>query len=261
MKPEINLSEEEAVLKELVHTLLYQGYSLFPSREKPPTGRSPTPFGVLYPERYCAAGTHLNPSMQTACIVKGDPAMRLSVHVRFLQVEKPGEALEREISPRETTVEKLVQARAACYFVSTPASPGALKGRVVMQAFPVEGVEDAFRILVGVENCTAPEESGTPSPETLLKQAFVSTHTILRIREGEFISNQNPGPEWEDAIKECVNERTFPVLIGDANRIMLSSPVILYDHPRLHGDNRGDIFDSIETEEIQSPDLSVKRQG
>jgi hypothetical protein len=199
--------------------------------------------------------------MQTACIVKGDPAMRLSVRVRFLQVEKPGEALEREISPRETTVEKLVQARAACYFVSTPASPGGLKGRVVMQAFPVEGVDNAFRIMVGVENCTVPEDSGPQTQETLLKQAFISTHTILRIREGQFISNQNPGPEWEDAFKECINERTFPVLIGDANLIMLSSPVILYDHPRLHGDSKGDIFDNIDTEENQTQDLSVKREG
>jgi hypothetical protein len=42
---------------------------------------------------------------------------------------------------------------------------------------------------------------------------------------------------------------------------MLSSPVILYDHPRLHGDSKGDIFDNIDTEENQTQDLSVKREG
>jgi len=261
MKPEINPSEEEGVLKELVHTLLYQGYNLFPYGEQTSAVRPPKPFGVLYPERYCPANSHLYYSMQTACIVKGDPAMRLSVRVRFLQIEKPGEAQEREITPREATVEKLLESRAACYFVSTPASPAGLKGRVVMQAFPIEGMDDAFRIVVGVENCTVFDEPGPLTPETLLKQAFVSTHTIIRVRDGRFISNQNPGPEWEEAVKECVNERTFPVLIGDSNNTILSSPVILYDHPRLHGDGRGDLFDNLETEESQTSDWSVTGEG
>ena len=261
MKPETNPSEEEAVLKELVQTLLYQGYALFPIREKQPKNKPPSPFGVLFPERYCTANPHIHSRMQTACIVKGGPAIRLFVRVRFLQMEKPGEAIEREISPMETTIEKLVQARAACYFVSTPSSPIGLKGRVVMQAFPVEGMEDAFRIVVVVENCTVPEETGTPTPDVVLKQAFVSTHTIMRVWEGQFISNQNPGPEWEEAVKGCINDRTFPVLIGDDNRIMLSSPIILYDHPRLNGDTRSDIFDNMETEDSDTPDLLIKGEG
>jgi hypothetical protein len=261
MKPEIELSEDEAILNELVHTLLYQGYSLFPFLEKTPGSRPPTPFGVLYPERYCPQNSPIHHRMQTALVVKGTPAMRLSVRVRFLQIEKPGEAVEREITPREITVEKLVQARATCYFVSTPASPADLKGRVVMQAFPVEGTENAFRIVISVENCTSPEEGPVVTAELVLKHAFVSTHTILRIRDGEFISNQNPAPEWEEAVKECINERTFPVLIGEGNRIMLSSPVILYDHPRLHGDNRSDIFDNLESEETETPGVSLSGES
>src|SRR6185437_13815380 len=256
MNPDTNLSEEEAILNELVHTLLYQGYSLFPFLEKTPGNRPPTPFGVLYPERYCPFNPHMHCRMQTALVVKGTPAMRLSVRVRFLQVEKPGEAVEREISPRETTIEKLLQARAACYFISTPASPADLKGRVLMQAFPIDGTDTAFRIVVGVENGTIPEETAPVTAEIVLKHAFVCTHTILRIRDGEFVSNQNPGPEWEEAVKDCINDRTFPVLIGEDNRIMLSSPVILYDHPRLHGDTRSDIFDNLESEETETPGLS-----
>lgn len=261
MKPEPNLSEDEAILKELVHTLLYQGYSLHPFPEKATANRPMTPFGVLYPERYCALDPQIHHRMQTALVVKGTPAMRLSVRVRFLQVERSGEAVEREISPRETTVDNLVQARATCYFVSTPASPAGLKGRVVMQAFPIEGMQDAFRIVIAVENCTVPEEMAVITPEMVLKQAFVSTHTVLRVWDGEFISNQNPGLDWQEAVKECHNERTFPVLIGEDNRIMLSSPVILYDHPRLHGDGRNDIFDTLEPEERETPGLSLHEEG
>ncbi|HVS95018.1 MAG TPA: hypothetical protein VHE54_00980 [Puia sp.] len=261
MKPETHISDEEAVLNELVHTLLYQGYNLFPYQDRPPASRPPKPFGVLYPERYCAINSLLNHTMQTSCIVKGDPAMELSVRVRFLQVDRPGEGLEREIAPRIATVDKLLQSRAACYFVSTPASPAGLKGRVVMQAFPVENADNAFRIVVTVENCTTPEEPGQLTPETLLKQAFVSTHTIMRVRDGQFVSNQNPGPEWEDAARDCVNERTFPVLIGDSNSVMLSSPVILYDYPRLTGDGRTDLFDKLEAEESEVSDCPVKGNG
>ena len=261
MKPETDLSEGEAILKELVHTLLYQGYSLFPFLEKTTGSKPPTPFGVLYPERLCTHNSHMHYRMQTALVVKGSPAMRLSVRVRFLQVEKAGEAVEREISPRETTVEKLLQARATCYFVSTQAAPSGLKGRVVMQAYPVEGLDSAFRIVIVVENCTLPEEMAVITPEIVLKQSFVSTHTILRISDGEFLSNQNPGPEWVDAIKDCINERTFPVLIGDDNHIMLSSPVILYDHPRLHGATGSDIFDNLESEESETPDLSLRGEA
>ena len=257
MKPDSQLSEDEVILKELVHTLLYQGYSLSTLPEQTSGGRPPTPFGALYPERFCPVGSHMHHRMQTALIVKGTPAMRLSVRVRFLQVERPGEAIEREIFPRETTIEQLVQARATCYFVSAPTSPAELKGRVMMQAFPVEGSNNGFLLVVAIENRTIPEESAPVTAETVLKHAFVSTHTILRIRDGEFVSNQNPGPEWEAAVKECSNERTFPILIGEENRIMLSSPVILYDHPRLHGDGRSDIFDNLESEEGQTPGLSL----
>lgn len=261
MKPDSNLSEDEAILTELVHTLLYQGYSLFPFPEKTSGGRPPTPFGVLYPERFCPVNSHMHHRMQTALVVKGTPAMRLSVRVRFLQIEKPGEAVEREIFARETTIEQLVQARATCYFVSTPTSPAELKGRVVMQAFPVAGSDTGFRLVVAVENLTMPEETAPITAEMVLKQSFVSTHTILLIRDGEFVSNQNPGPEWEAAVKECSNEGTFPILIGEENRIMLSSPVILYDHPRLHGDNRSDIFDNLESEESQTPGLSLSGEA
>ena len=248
-------------MKELVHTVLYQGYSLYPFPEKTPANRHMSPFGVLYPERYCALDPHIHHRMQTALVVKGMAAMRLSVRVRFLQVEKSGEAMEREIFPRETTIEKLMQSRVTCYFVSTPASPAGLKGRVVMQAFPIGGRDDAFRIVIAVENCTQPEETAEITPEMALRQAFVSTHTVLRIRDGEFISSQNPGSDWKEAIKECFNERTFPVLIGEDNRIMLSSPVILYDHPRLYGDNRSDIFDTLEPEERETPGLSLHEEG
>jgi hypothetical protein len=221
------LSNEELLLKHLTQAFLYEGY-----------------VGILYPECCCGVGDFTYSRVQTACILKGDASTRLSVRVRFLQVEKAGEAIEREICPREATIDKLVQSRAVCYFVSTPTTPVGLRGRVVLQAFPIAEHQDAYRVTLTIENCTIIDHLQTLTPETALRMAFVSTHAILGLEEGEFISTQNPPPEWEAAVKECGNERTYPILIGESNRTVLCSPVILYDYPLVSSGLRGDIFET-----------------
>jgi hypothetical protein len=236
------LSNEELLLKDLTHSLLYEGYALYPTRRKLMSG-APAPFGVLYPEAWCEENIFMYSKMQTSCIFTGAARSWLSIRIGFLQVEKGGEAIEREICPRDTMVEKLVQSRAVCYFVSRPASPAGLRGRVIMQAFPVAGPVDAFRIMVLIENCSLVDEPRLLSPEAALKLAFVSTHTILRAEEGEFISCQEPATGWAEAVKTCINRHTWPVLIGEENRVMLSSSIILHDHPRVSA-MRGDIFES-----------------
>jgi hypothetical protein len=222
-----HLSNEELLLKHLTQAFLYEGY-----------------VGILYPENYCDVNVFAYSRVQTACILKGDASTRLSVRVRFMQVEKAGEAVEREICPRETTIDKLVQSRAVCYFVSTPATPAGLRGRVVLQAFPIAEREGAYRVTLTINNCTIIDNPRTLTPEAALRMAFVSTHAVLGLEEGEFISTQNPPPEWEEAVKECGNERTYPILLGESNRTVLCSPVVLYDHPVVSNGLRGDIFET-----------------
>jgi hypothetical protein len=68
-------------------------------------------------------------------------------------------------------------------------------------------------------------------------QTFRGTHTILRTRRGRFISAREP-----DAA-DCENVRTWPVLVGDDDDAVLSSPIILDDHPRIAPERPGDLFD------------------
>src|SRR5262249_55058990 len=54
------------------------------------------------------------------------------------------------------------------------------------------------------------------------------------------------------AIADCQNTGTWPVLAGpaDCRDLMLSSPVILYDHPEIAAESPGDLFDATEIDEI-----------
>jgi hypothetical protein len=61
------------------------------------------------------------------------------------------------------------------------------------------------------------------------------THAILRTRRGRFISAREP------EAADCENVRTWPVLVDD--RTVLSSPIILDDHPEIAPESPGDLFD------------------
>ena len=60
-------------------------------------------------------------------------------------------------------------------------------------------------------------------------------------------------PEWAAGeVGRCVNTATWPVLAGppDCTELMLSSPVILYDHAEIAAESAGQLFDSTEIDEI-----------
>src|SRR4051812_29544661 len=50
----------------------------------------------------------------------------------------------------------------------------------------------------------------------------------------------------------CRNVGTWPVLIGAEGQsdMMLSSPIILYDHPQVAAESQGDFFDGTEIDEM-----------
>ena len=64
----------------------------------------------------------------------------------------------------------------------------------------------------------------------------------------------DPPAEYGAAAKACKNIGCWPVLFGEEakheNDAMLSSPIILYDYPRIAPESRGDLFDGTEIDEI-----------
>jgi len=81
---------------------------------------------------------------------------------------------------------------------------------------------------------------------------MVSTHTILDIADGDCVSLLDPPEDLRKAAAECQNVGTWPVLAGEQGqcKIMLSSPIILYDYPEVAPESPGELFDGTEIDEI-----------
>jgi len=85
-----------------------------------------------------------------------------------------------------------------------------------------------------------------------LRHSLIAAHTVLAVTDGEFISLIDP-PEWaKPAVEGCRNERTWPVMIGEAGSrdVLLISPIILYDYPAIAPESPGELFDGTEIDEI-----------
>jgi hypothetical protein len=126
-----------------------------------------------------------------------------------------------------------------------------LAGLVSVRAIPVPGPWRAVRLQVRVENRTVvgpvPERR-----EEALPSALVAAHTIISVSGGEFISMTDP-PIWaQPAVAECQNAGGWPVLAdpGGGRQVVLSSPIILYDHPELAAESPGELYDGTEIDEI-----------
>ncbi len=90
------------------------------------------------------------------------------------------------------------------------------------------------------------------SREEALPRSLVSTHLLLGLEHGRFVSATDP-PEWaRPAVERCRNRHTWPVLAGPDGGygVMLSSPIILEDHPRVAPERLGTLDDATEIDEI-----------
>ncbi len=124
-------------------------------------------------------------------------------------------------------------------------------GIAAVRAERVAGPFGALRLTVRVENVTTPDET-LHSREDGLRYALIAAHALIWVPGGTFISMTDP-PEWAAAeVAACVNTGTWPVLAGppDCTDLMLSSPVILYDHAEVAPESGGDLFDATEIDEI-----------
>ena len=120
-------------------------------------------------------------------------------------------------------------------------------------ATPLPGPWGAARLRVRVDNRSA-SATAPRTREDALPTALVAAHMIIGLHGGAFISMTDP-PEWASAeVQACENIGCWPVLAGaDGGRqVMLSTPIILYDHPELAPESPGDLYDGTEIDEILS---------
>jgi len=128
-----------------------------------------------------------------------------------------------------------------------------LQGVVIVSAEEIKGIaRGVLRLTARVENTTTLSDASRGDRDKAQRQAFASTHTIFGIRGGGFVSLLEPPEALREAAAACENIGTWPVLIGTegANDMMLSSPIILYDFPKIAPESPGELFDGTEIDEI-----------
>jgi hypothetical protein len=126
-----------------------------------------------------------------------------------------------------------------------------LDGAIRVRAERVAGPYQALRLRVRVENRSAPQTLMRRRDDGL-RYALIAAHALIAAPGGAFLSLTDP-PEWAATeAAACRNIGTWPVLAGpeDCRDLLLSSPVILYDHPEVAPESAGELFDATEIDEI-----------
>jgi hydrogenase maturation protease len=112
--------------------------------------------------------------------------------------------------------------------------------------------EDVFTLMVRIINLTPWDQAGALLHTTAMLHSMVSTHTILQVHHGAFVSLLDPPAEYALLATACRNVGTWPVLVGERGErdCLLSSPIILYDYPQVAPESPGDLFDATEIDEL-----------
>jgi hypothetical protein len=179
------------------------------------------------------------------------------------------EGMEREVVTLSLAVHELIKRPYTKNF-SYPgesmveivgAPPDAIPAKVIREQHPLQGVvtiaaqslgSDLFKLTVRVVNTTPGTGAISNQGSSIMLHSLISTHTILQVQRGAFISLIDPPETMHEAAKGCVNRHTWPVLAGDEgdDDTMLSSPIILYDYPQIAPESPGSLFDGTEIDEI-----------
>jgi hypothetical protein len=94
------------------------------------------------------------------------------------------------------------------------------------------------RVSLRVENRTSAPDARDRA--VALRSSLISTHPILRLSAGRFISPLE---------SDCRSVNTWPVLASPDDDVMLGAAIVLPDHPSLAPESLGNLFDSTEIEE------------
>jgi len=239
----------------LVQTLLYEGYLLYPYRRSSGKNRHHWMFGTLYPRSFAEGQGEADPWWtRTECLAHGDDATVLSLHLRFLHLAEAG-AIERQVDPSPRRLGQLSRTQETVGFdVASADGARAIRGALHLSAERLH--ESLFKIAVRVENVTGFELGSADDPgqrrDAALPAALASTHVLMTLRGGEFISLLDPPEPLKDAAGRCRNVGTWPVLVGDpgARDTILSAPIILADYPQVASESPGDFFDATEIDEM-----------
>lgn len=228
-------------VEELVQTLLYEGYALYPYTPGAAKNSTPTPFGIVYPPIYAAAAPTTFDEIRMPFIADAGQDATLAVSVRFLQASGVRhEAVPHRIDLPATPLDELARRP-----VVTSFDRDGLRGSVQMSAEQLPG--GVARLTASVRNAT-PTEAGLTRTEALTS-SLLSTHVVATVTNARLASPSAPPEHLAGPVMTCVAVNTFPVLAADDDTVMLGAAIVLPDHPQIAPESKGSLFDSTEIEE------------
>ena len=180
------------------------------------------------------------------------------------------EALDREVDLEVLDLLPIAGARRMHPFVLAAGQDsellrnhrGEIVGRVTRNREEVSGLVqisaertdhgELMKVTITVENTTPWNETEAVDRDTVMRRSLIAVHTLLAVDDASFVSLLEPADHAAQAVAGCINDGTFPVMIGDneTNDVMLSSPIILYDFPAVAPESAGDFCDATEIDEI-----------
>jgi hydrogenase maturation protease len=112
--------------------------------------------------------------------------------------------------------------------------------------------DGALKLHLELENASTLVSGDEARRDEALPRSFVSAHVLLGINNGEFVSLLDPVEKYRESAATCHNIGVFPVLAGEEpdRTMMLCSPIILYDYPKIASESEGDFFDGTEMDEM-----------
>ncbi|MFB7499132.1 hypothetical protein ACFC09_31350 [Streptomyces sp. NPDC056161] len=129
-----------------------------------------------------------------------------------------------------------------------------LTGRLRLTAAELDGPYRVLRLTAVAENTSdwTPPAGHAADRDAALPRSLVAAHLLLAVDRGSFLSMTDP-PQWaKGAVAACRNLHTWPVLAAEPGRtdVVLSSPIILEDHPAIAPESPGALYDATEIDEI-----------
>jgi hypothetical protein len=215
------------MIDELVTSLLYEGYALYPYTPGATKNATPTPFGILYPPAYAAECAGAFDHARLECVAEPAPGAPVTVTAVLRYLEASGE--------RHEAVERLVAVG--------PVSRGGREttqfssGRVTLRM--TEPGDDGRALVRCCVHNTVEVPPGLDRGAAL-GHSLISTHVVVRVSAGRFVSPLETG-------HDSVN--IWPVLATPNDDTVLGAAIVLPDHPQIARQSHGNLFDNTEIEE------------
>jgi hypothetical protein len=263
-------------VEKIAAAILYEGYILYPYRPTAIKNRQRWNFGTLYPRVYAEAQRPQEPFRLVAeCLVVPEANASLDLKISFLQfVPQAGPEDPRELSDPSLAWDVAIERTSEHHnllLIDLIGAPLVLTLQIDAtdlpedrSGVPVPGLQailtiggeilqdGACKLHLELENASALISDDRAKRDEALPRSFVSAHVLLGINSGEFVSLFDPPETYKQSTAACHSVGVFPVLVGEEpdRTMMLCSPIILYDYPKIAPESEGDFFDGTEMDEM-----------